>query len=186
MTQSPPRPEPDPPPRRRRPEAAFLVRFLGLLLLLFLVVASRPVNDAVVEPFTGLVARAGGAACRLLGEPVTTSGTLIASPRFAVNIRNGCNGVETMLIFAAGVLAFPAPWTARLAGLLAGSLLIQAVNVVRIASLFFIGARWPAAFEDWHVVVWQAIVVLFGVVLWILWAHRLALRPRPARQALPG
>ena len=184
MPPPPTRPDPAPPARRRRPEALFLLRFLGLLLLLFVAVAARPVNDAVIEPFTGLVARAGGTVCRLFGEPVTTRGTLLSSPRFAVNIRNGCNGVETMLIFAAGVLAFPAPWAARALGLAAGALLIQAVNLVRIVSLFFIGARWPAVFEDWHVVVWQAIVVLFGVVLWILWANRLALRPRPAREAV--
>ena len=171
--------------RRLRRDVAFLLRFLGLLALLFLAVAPRAVNDALVEPFTGLVARAGGAATRLFGEPTTMQGTVIASPRFAVNIRNGCNGLETMLIFAAGVLAFPAPWRARLAGLLLGFLLIQLVNLVRIVSLFYIGLKWPSLFQDWHTVVWQAIVVLFGVALWILWADRIALPRRPERPALP-
>ena len=37
----------------------------------------------------------------------------------ASQIENGCNGLETLLLFASAVLAFPAPWKRRLAGLAA-------------------------------------------------------------------
>ena len=133
----------------------------------------------MVEPFTGLVAKAGGAACRLFGEKTVMSGTVISSPRFAVNIRNGCNGLETIFIFAAAVLAFPAPWPRRIAGLVGGVVLIQLFNLVRIVSLFYIGIHFPKLFEDWHTVVWQVLVILFGFVLFLFWASRLALAPRP-------
>lgn len=169
-------------PTARR-EVAFLLKFLGLLTLFFLSVAPKPMNDRVVEPFTGLVAHAGGAVCRLFGEDARMIGTMISSPRFAVNIRNGCNGLETMFIFAAAVLAFPAPWRVKLWGLLAGVAAIQALNLVRIVSLFFIGVHWPALFEKWHVVVWQVIVILFGVALFLVWADRFALPPQPSRPA---
>lgn len=160
-------------------ERAFLLKFLLLVAAFFLVVAPKPVNDSVVEPFTGLVAKAGGAACRLFGEPTTMTGTVISSPRFAVNIRNGCNGLETIFIFAAAVLAFPAPWPRKLGGLAAGVVLIQLFNLVRIVSLFYIGIHFPKLFEDWHTVVWQVLVILFGFVLFLAWAARLALPPRP-------
>lgn len=162
----------------KRREAAFLAKFLGLLALFFALLAPKPMNDAVVEPFTALVARAGGAAVRLFGEPAVMSGTAITSPRFSVNIRNGCNGIETILIFSAALLAFPAPWKAKLLGLLCGFALIQLVNLVRIVSLFFIGIHFPRLFEEWHLVVWQGIVVLFGVGLFLLWADRLVLAKR--------
>ena len=166
-----------------RKEIAFLLKFGGLLALFFLAVAPKPMNDLLVEPFTSLVAQAGGRAARLFGEPTVMHGTTIASPRFAVNIRNGCNGLETIFIFSAAVLAFPAPWKARLLGLAGGFVLIQLVNLVRIVSLFYIGIHWPKMFDDSHTVVWQIAVILSGVILWILWADRFALPPRSERKA---
>ncbi len=176
---------PGPAPSARkglRPESAFLLKFLGLMALFFLAVAPKPMNDALVEPFTSLVARAGGTACRLFGEPTEMRGTAIVSPRFSVNIRNGCNGLETMFIFGAAVLAFPAPWKVRLLGLLGGFAGIQLINLVRIVSLFYIGIHFPKLFEESHIVVWQVIVVLGGVALFLLWAGRFAL---PARSKNP-
>ena len=133
-------------------------------------------NDHAIEPFTGWVARASGVALDLLGQDVRMEGTVIRSDRFAVNIRNGCNGVETLLIFGAAVLAFPASWRSRLLGLAAGAVLIQLVNLVRVVALFLTGAYLPELFDASHTVVWQTLVVLFGVLLWVLWADRVALR----------
>jgi exosortase H (IPTLxxWG-CTERM-specific) len=172
-------------PRRLRKETTFVLKFFGLLVLLFASVAPQPMNDRVVEPFTSLVARAGSAACRLFGEKTEMRGTMIVSPRFSVNIRNGCNGLETIFIFASAVLAFPAPWKTRLFGLLAGVVLIQVVNLVRIVTLFFTGIHFPRFFDDTHTVVWQAIVVLFGISLFVVWAARFALPSRPVGANVP-
>ena len=100
----------------------------------------------MIEPFTGGIARASGAALNLLGQHVTMQGTVIRNARFAVNIRNGCNGVEAMLIFLAAVLAFPASWKSRLAGLGLGILAIQVVNLVRVVALFLTGIYFPKIF----------------------------------------
>jgi len=167
-------------PRLRR-ETAFLLKFVLLVALFFGVIAPRPVNDGVVEPFTAVVARVGGAACHLFDRSVTTRGTLIESPRFAVNIRNGCNGVETLIIFAAAVLAFPAPAVSKLIGLVAGFVAIQLANVIRIVALFFTGLAWPRVFELSHAVVWPAALLLFGVGLFLLWAIRFGLRRQAPR-----
>lgn len=177
-------PEPtEPPPagrKRLRPELAFLLKFVLLLVLFFAATAPKPMNDAFVEPFTAGVAKVGGFAAGLFGEETTMVGTAIISPRFAVNVRTGCNGLETIYIFFAGVLAFPAPWGRKLLGLVGGFLAIQLLNVVRIVSLFYIGVYFPKHFEDSHIVVWQAIVILFGVALFLLWADRYARSNRPA------
>ena len=167
-------------PRRPwRREIVFLVVFLALLAASFTLVSWTPVNDHVIEPFTAGVARVSGATLTLLGQDVTMRGTIIESPSFAVNIRNGCNGVETMLIFLSAVLAFPAPWKARAIGLVFGIVAIQAVNLLRVVALFYTGAYFPAWFDTSHTVIWQSLVILAGVLLWILWADRVA-RPKPA------
>lgn len=165
-----------------RQEIRFLVVFLAILTGGFTVLSLNPVNDHVVEPFTAGVAKASGVVLNVLGQDVRMDGTVITNSRFAVNIRNGCNGVETMIIFLGAVLAFPAPWKARALGLGLGIVAIQLVNLVRVAALFLTGAYFPDFFEDSHTVVWQSIVILFGVFLWIFWATRFAL-PRPAAEA---
>lgn len=161
----------------RRRSLGFLARFLGLLVVFYFVVASHPVNDTVIVPFTAGIARAAGAVLNLLGEGVDVAGTQMRSPRFAVNIENGCNGLETALLFGSAVLAFPAPWKRRLAGLGLGFLSIQAINLVRVVSLFWIGAHRPALFSASHTVLWQSAVVLCGVLLFLLWASHEQRRP---------
>jgi exosortase H (IPTLxxWG-CTERM-specific) len=160
--------------RRNRREITFLVLFVLLLGGSFTLISVNWVNDHVVEPFTAGIAQVSGATLDLLGQDVHQQGTILRGRRFAVNIRNGCNGVEAMLIFLAAVLAFPAPWKARLAGLAVGVVAIQALNLVRVVALYLTGAYFPSWFNASHTVVWQTVVILFSVLLWILWANRLA------------
>jgi exosortase H (IPTLxxWG-CTERM-specific) len=184
---SSPAPEPASLWRQHRREITFLVLFLVLLGGSFALISLNWVNDHVIEPFTAGVARASGVGLNLLGQRVTLQGTIIQSSRFAVNVRNGCNGVEAMLIFLAAVLAFPASWRSRLAGLGIGIVAIQLVNLVRVIVLFLTGVYFPKIFDASHTVIWQSIVILFGVLLWILWANRWAapLSDAPAEPAAP-
>jgi exosortase H (IPTLxxWG-CTERM-specific) len=166
----------------KRREVVFLAVFLALLGGGFALLAFNPVNDHVVEPFTAGVARASGFALRAIGQPVVMDGTVIRSPRFAVNIRNGCNGLETMIIFWSAVLAFPAPWRAKILGLALGSLAIQAINLVRVVALYLTGAYAPSWFDSSHTVIWQTVVILCGVLLWVFWATRFVPRPAAAER----
>ncbi len=157
-----------------RPETRFLILFLAILGISFTVVALKPVDQAFVLPFTTLVAKISGHLLVLFGEEMTVNGCQLTSPRFAVTIYNGCNGLITSLIFISGVLAFPARWPAKIFGVLGGLLAIQAINLVRIISLFYIGIFLPDLFNSSHIFIWQSIVILFGVGLWMLWADRFA------------
>ena len=150
----------------------FLARFVALLVGFYFVVASNPVNDAVIVPFTAGVARVSTVILAAIGEKVSVAGTEIRSGEFAVNIENGCNGVEAALLFGSAILAFPAPWHRRALGLVAGFAAIQALNLVRVVSLFGIGAHRPALFSSSHTVLWQSAVVLFSVLLFLFWASR--------------
>lgn len=164
----------------QKPEIRFLILFLVILGASFTVVALRQVNDSVVTPYTAFIARMSGFVLRIFGEQASVNGCMVSSPRFAVTIYNGCNGLITSLIFISGVLAFPARWSARLIGVFGGLLAIQMINLVRIISLFYIGVFLPQFFSDAHIFIWQSLVILFGVSLWIVWAHRFAL-PRESR-----
>ena len=77
--------------------------------------------------------------------PIQVVGTVINSPHFALDVRNGCNGVEAMMVLAAAMLAFPATLRSRLAGLLVGSVAIQILNLVRVSSLVWLGEHHRAS-----------------------------------------
>jgi len=154
-----------------RPESRFLILFIAILTVSFTVIAFQSVNDAVVDPYTSFVARMSGGVLRILGENASVQGCMVRSPRFAVTIYNGCNGLITSLIFISGVLAFPASWRAKAVGSIGGLIAIQLINLVRIVSLFYIGVYLPRFFSESHIFVWQSLVILAGVGLWVVWAR---------------
>jgi exosortase H (IPTLxxWG-CTERM-specific) len=166
----------------KRPESRFLILFLTILGVSFTVVALKPVNDAFVVPYTTQIAKVSGIVLGLLGEDITINGCNLRSPRFAVTIYNGCNGLITSLIFVSGVLAFPARWWAKLVGVIGGLVAIQIINLIRIVSLFYIGIYLPQLFNSSHIFIWQSLVILAGVTLWIVWAHWLAAPPRQVEE----
>jgi exosortase H (IPTLxxWG-CTERM-specific) len=92
-----------------------------------------------------------------------------------VAIFNGCNGLEAILIFVAGVVAFPASLRAKVLGIVAGFVAIQVFNVIRVVSLFYVGIYRRDWFSVSHVLVWQSLVIVFGVVLWLVWVRRYGL-----------
>lgn len=166
--------------RAYRREIQFLVLFVLLLGGGFALIAWQPVNDALIVPFTAGVARVSASILDLLGQQTRINGTQVFGKNFAVDIENGCNGIEALIIFLSATLSFPASWKARLAGLVLGSIGIQIVNLVRVVALFLTGVYFPSFFDSSHTVVWQTIVILFAVLLWIFWAQRYATPPRQA------
>ena len=166
--------------RAYKREIQFLVLFAVLLGGGFTLVAWQPVNDNVVEPFTAAIARVSASILDLFGQETVMDGTKVFGKSFAVDIENGCNGIEALIIFLSATLSFPAPWKARITGLVLGAIGIQIVNLIRVVALFMTGVYFPSFFDSSHTVVWQTVVILFAVLLWVFWAQRFAVRPRQA------
>lgn len=166
--------------RAYRQEIRFLVVFVLILGGGFSLISLNAVNNHVIEPFTAGIAKVSGLCLKVIDSTVEMRGTEIHNSKFAVNIKNGCNGVEAMIIFLAAVLAFPATWKARTIGLVFGSLAIQLINLVRVIALFLTGVHFRSFFDQSHTVLWQTVVILCSVVLWIFWANRFALPPQAA------
>jgi Transmembrane exosortase (Exosortase_EpsH). len=163
--------------RPLKPRILFVTKFVVAMVVLYAVVALNAVNDAVIIPFTEVVAR--GTAVLLSGfeKGITTTGTVIRSPAFALDVRNGCNGVEATILLVAAILAFPASLRSRLIGLGVASVLIELLNLVRLTSLFWLGEHHRAVFDFFHVAVWQLLVVLAAISLFMLWSWKFAEKP---------
>jgi exosortase H (IPTLxxWG-CTERM-specific) len=166
----------------RKPGIVFVARFFAALIVFYLVIASNPVNDHVIVPFTELIVHTTAFVLRGMHEPIEVVGTVIrTSPRFALDVRNGCNAVEAMMLLAAAMIAFPATLRSRLTGLLVASAAIQIVNLVRISSLVWLGEHHREAFDIVHVAVWQTIVILFALTMFVFWSLKFAEKPVQAR-----
>ena len=162
----------------------FLIIFLLLLLSLFTVENVKVVQDAVIDPFTAGVAASSVFLIKAFDDEVASEGRVVRSTRngFAVEIQAGCNGVEALIILFAAVFAFPAPWKYKLLGLAIGFVAIQGLNMVRIISLFYLGQWNMTAFNWFHLYLWQALIILDALVVWLIWLRRIP-RPEPAEPA---
>lgn len=161
-------------PPGRKPGNVFVARFFVALIVFYLVIASRPVNDYVVVPFTELIVRAAAVVLHVIREPVTVAGTVIHTSRSAFDVRNGCNGVEAMLLLAAAMIAFPATMRSRLTGLIVACVAIQILNLFRVSFLVWLGEHHRAAFDVVHVTVWQIIVILAALSMFVFWSVKFA------------
>lgn len=149
----------------------FALRFALLVLPLFALQLTAWAQRHLVVPWTETLAAASILAIRLFDAQVLAAGRIIQSTRngFAVSIESGCNGVEATLILVAAILAFRAPWRHKLAGLATGIVAVQALNLVRVVSLFYLGQWSAAAFEWAHLYLWQALIMVDVLVVWLLW-----------------
>ena len=159
-----------------------IIRFVGLFLVLLIafqiVYYEFVVSSAPFQAYLHASARAAGSLLGLVGERVTVRGDLMMSS-FSMSIKHGCDGLQAMAILVAGVLVFPGQRRKKLPGIAAGVALLLGLNIVRIASLFWVGAHAPGVFQATHVHVWPAVLILCALSFWILWAMW-ATRPRTA------
>lgn len=154
----------------------FFLLFLLIQITLFGLELLGPVQTGLVTPFTGLLAKISAVLVTYADDHVTSYDNIIQSTvnDFGIAIMPGCNGVEACIILIAAILAFPAPWRAKLTALVIGIVAVQAVNLVRIISLFYLGQWNIQWFEFAHLYLWQALIMLDVLVVWLLWVRYLA------------
>jgi exosortase H (IPTLxxWG-CTERM-specific) len=154
------------------PRLRFIIVFLLLLSVFEFTLLIDSVDRGVIRPITDSIAAVSGGVLSVTERGIRVRGTTITAPCFAVDIHNGCNGVEATLFIVAAVLAFPATWTKRLIGIVLGALLIQIANLVRVVTLFLIGCHRREWFETFHLAVWQTVIFGVAVGFFIVWSRR--------------
>jgi len=150
----------------------FIIVFLLCLLTGFGALFTPPVQRADVAFSRQLVGIAYNLVV-LFGGHATRDAAILRSPGgFGVEMRDGCNAVNVTILLFSAVLAFPASWKMKAAGLVAGSVLIQVVNIVRFISLFYLGQWSPNWFDFFHSYVWESLIVLDTMVVFWFWVSR--------------
>jgi exosortase H (IPTLxxWG-CTERM-specific) len=161
----------------------FFFLFLLIQSILFTAELTPIAQDRVIVPFTEGVAAISTWLITLFDPGVVAHGKEIHDVQsgFAVSIEAGCNGIEATIVLLAAIVAFPAPWLHRLWGLIIGFLAIQGLNFLRIISLFYIG-QWNIRVFEWaHLYIWQALIMLDVLIIFLLWLRFLPQHVAPGR-----
>lgn len=153
----------------------FFVLFTVLLIGLFTLEILQPAEKYVILPFTSFIADISVWLIKFFDDGVVAYSNVIRDQAtgFGVRIERGCNGVEAMIILFAAIFAFPAPIKNKLIGFTVGFFAIQFLNLIRIVSLFYLGQWNQVAFEWFHLYLWQALIILDALVVWLIWLRTL-------------
>jgi len=157
---------------RLRGAGRFLALFGAALVAGHAVLALPPVERGFARPWTSVEVQLAAVVLGASGLPARAEagGQLVAHTGVRLDVNRGCDGLDALAILTAAILAFPAGWRARLAGLAVGALAMFVTNALRIASLMLVAVRWPQRLDFFHVDVWQPAMMLVAFALFCAFA----------------
>lgn len=96
-------------------------------------------------------------------------------------VTSSCTGIFTCIIFAAGVLAYPASGRQKMKGLAVGVPAFFVFGAGRLVLMGLIAAGLPGYIDLFHRYIMVTVGVGFALFLWIWWVDEiLDPRPRPS------
>ena len=163
-----------------QPALRFVGMFVGLYLSLN-VLYGFWINsyDQVADPATQWVTRQSAGWLRLAGEQVQTRAK-VGKPTIAisrgedavVNVFEGCNGINVMIVFVAFVVAFGGATRKMMWFIPAGIVVIHLANLLRVGGLYLVAAYFAPYFYYVHKYAFTASIYVIVAVLWWWWIER--------------
>ncbi len=152
----------------------FATIYVALMGLFLLAIGLEPVKQ--VLDINGLYTRFVVYLSSLLLKPFgiveQIDGPLIHLNQGPIlDVKFGCNGLEAFLIYSVAVLAYPAKAKSKTMGIIGGFVILQGLNIVRIAGLALSAIYIPDYFEYIHIYVAQGIMIAIALVLFLTWLH---------------
>ncbi|MDT0651016.1 exosortase family protein XrtF [Autumnicola edwardsiae] len=96
---------------------------------------------------------------------------LFVNENYLARIVEGCNSVSIIILFTAFILSFFGKLKATLLYILAGSVIIYAMNIIRIAILAIGLYEYPQYSSFLHSIVFPLIIYGTVFILWVLWVQ---------------
>lgn len=159
-----------------------------LLLSVFYGVYLRISEDGAYEPdfITNLVAKQSAAFLEGIGYKSALSPDnlgegvfLIIEDTFNVVIVEGCNSISVIILFVSFIIAFAERFKKTFLFILAGSVLIYVVNIIRVVILTVALYKFPQYENILHSVVFPGIIYSMVFILWMVWVWML----KPKKEA---
>ena len=151
----------------------FAVTYLILMGAFFFLIGFTPLQKIVDLNglYTQGVVATTAKVLGILNVPCTYHGSIIKLPSISLDVKFGCNGLEAVMIYSVAVIAFPSSWKKKLVGILAGFIVIQVVNILRIAALAYSGIHFRNLFEYIHIYVAQGMMIAVSLAVFFLYLN---------------
>ena len=149
----------------------FIITYLILMAGFFFIIGFTPLQKIVDVDgmYTKGVVLITSKVLSALHIPTTCTGSIIHLPSISLDVRFGCNGLEAVMIYSVAVLAFPARWKKKVYGIVAGFLIIQVINILRIVGLAYAGVYFQNIFHYIHIYIAQGIMIAIALGTFFLY-----------------
>ncbi len=107
-------------------------------------------------------------------HPNEPSMKLIINNKYVARVIEGCNSVSVIILFVSFIIAFAGRLKPTIIYLLAGSVLIYAVNLLRIVILSIGLFHYPWRRNILHSIIFPLIIYGMVFLLWMVWVNRYA------------
>jgi exosortase/archaeosortase family protein len=149
----------------------FVLSYILLMGVFVILIGYEPVKSVmdINGAYTRMIVYFSYLALKPFGIVQGIDGSVITLKGLALDVRFGCNGLEAFLIYSIAVLAFPARWILKTLGVVIGFIVLQIVNILRIAGLGLTGIYLPQYFQYVHIYVAQGMMIAVAFVLFLFW-----------------
>lgn len=150
----------------------FLIAFVAVYVGLYVGYMAIPDDMLRDKIYPWSIVKPVVASINLLdaGAAVADISSTVVSNRGNLEIVRGCDGSGVILLLTAAIVAFPARWRSKAAGIGWALLFVALVNHLRLVGLYFVQAHANEWFVPLHVYVFPTLLVLLGGVYFIAWA----------------
>ena len=165
--------------------AFFLLKFFGVYFLLFVLYSSylkaaqSRTPNFNCAPITTAVANQTESLLRLFNYNVTAvqhdkemSIKIIVDNVYIARVIEGCNSMSILILFISFIVAFSGPKMLTFVYAIIGSLVIYAINILRIAFLTAMLKAFPEQQLFLHNIVFPSIIYGTTFMLWVVWVRK--------------
>lgn len=155
--------------KERLPILKFVMA-LALCMAIFFAISGTELFENIINlPIVLGYAWGGNALLNLFGLDTVTNGTNIIGNLFKMNIAKGCDAVSPTILFMAAVAVYPTSFSNKWKYLLIAPFAFALLNLVRIVSLYLLGAFAPSFFDFAHYEFWQGAFIIVTIIAWFYW-----------------
>jgi exosortase/archaeosortase family protein len=151
----------------------FIITYLLLMGAFFFFIGFAPIRDVIDLNglYTSGVVIITTKLLTLLNLSSSFEGSIIRLPAISLDVQFGCNGLEAVMIYSVAVLAFPSSWKRKVQGILAGFVVIQVINILRIVGLAYSGVHFRSLFEYIHIYIAQGMMIAVALGIFFLYLN---------------
>jgi len=155
-------------------ELSFIFRFMSFFVglnFIYFLCDGTVIKDFI---FSKLTAEPIALVIQIItpAEKMLARGHLLISRYSSFTIVDGCEGIQSILILCAAILAFKARHIQKAIGLMIGIPFLYFTNLARIVIVFYMFKSNPQSFTIAHLYVGQTFIIILSVSFFIIWTSR--------------